>query len=355
MIHPWLQPSWERLLEQGERLHHALLFAGPPGLGKSELAHALAARLLCDRPVPGGEACEQCPPCQWRRAGNHPDLLLVAPESGAEASTGSEVVSGKPPRAGAGQIVIEQIRALQTALSVTAHHRARRVIVIEPAQAMNIFTANALLKLLEEPPAAALFILVTSSPRQLLPTIRSRCQSWNFARPSAHELDQWQQSASVAQRALLGLSGGLPLAAERMAARGLDRFQQRFVDDLSSLSSGGALQLAAQWESWLKSKEAQAADFGVVELVQWMLCWVSDLAVMRLGGRLRFFAHHHDQLRASVENASIAALSGCYNTMLQIRKVARHPLNLRLFLEDMLLRYAAALPSATDRQTTRKR
>ncbi len=60
MIHPWMQPAWTRLVELGERLPHALLFVGPPGLGKRELAEALAARLLCDTPRADGHACGQC-------------------------------------------------------------------------------------------------------------------------------------------------------------------------------------------------------------------------------------------------------------------------------------------------------
>ena len=69
MIHPWLQPTWTRLVELGERLPHALLFVGPAGLGKRALAEALAARLLCDAPRADGHACGHCEPCLWRISG----------------------------------------------------------------------------------------------------------------------------------------------------------------------------------------------------------------------------------------------------------------------------------------------
>jgi len=97
---------------------------GAAGLGKRELAEALAARLLCDAPQADGHACGRCEPCQWRIAGNHPDLHRVVPAAEAAESEGSDEAGGK---AASAQIVIEQIRELQAALNMTGHHSARRV------------------------------------------------------------------------------------------------------------------------------------------------------------------------------------------------------------------------------------
>jgi DNA polymerase-3 subunit delta' len=355
MIHPWMQPAWARLVELGERLPHALLFIGPPGLGKRELADELAARLLCDRPGADGRACGGCGPCQWRLAGNHPDLHRVVPAADAEAggTDGESAADATVKEAGAkdgkarsAQILIEQIRELQSALNVTGHHGARRVVVLDPAEAMNVFTANALLKLLEEPPAGCVFLLVSSAPRRLLPTIRSRCQQWPFARPDEAALAQWKARATSAMQALLAIGGGMPLAAERMEQRGGAALLERFVRDISALQAADALRVAGQWEAWLKSKEALAAGFGLPELADWMQRWISDLAALRLGGRVRFFPAQEGLLSALASRASIAAVSGCYNEITQIRKVSRHPLNQRLVLEDMLLRYARSLSGA---------
>lgn len=346
MIHPWLAPSWNRLLELGARLPHALLFAGPAGLGKRALAEAFAARLLCDAPAADGHACGRCAACQWRLAGNHPDLHLLVPAADAEnaeaaAEEGGAVKEGG--KAASSQILIEQVRALQAALSVTGHHGPRRVVIVDPAEAMNPFTANALLKLLEEPPEGCVFLLVSSAPRRLLPTIRSRCQQWSFARPDAATLEHWRSQAGRGGAALLALGGGMPLAAERLAVVGGDLLLERFVRDLAHLRANEVLRLAGQWEQWLKSKEALAAGFGVPELVDWMQRWVSDLAALRLGGRVRFFPGQDGVLAALAARCSIAAASRCYNEFVQLRRVARHPLNPRLFLEDMLLRYMRAL------------
>lgn len=345
MIHPWLQPTWARLVELGERLPHALLFVGPAGLGKRALAEALAARLLCDAPGADGHACGQCEPCLWRLSGNHPDLHRVVPEAETAAAEG-EGDGEAPAKAASTQIRIDQVRELQGALTVTGHHGSRRVVLLDPAEAMNGVTANALLKLLEEPPEGCVFVLVSSSPRSLLPTIRSRCQQWHFSRPEAAALAGWAAHADADARALLALGGGMPLAAERLAQGGGAAMHARFVRDIGGLQADDVLRLAGQWESWLRSKDALAAGFGLPELADWMQRWVSDLAVLRLGGRVRFFPAQEGVLAALAARMSVAAASACYNELAQIRKVSRHPLSLRLVLEDMLMRYARAVAGA---------
>lgn len=352
MIHPWLRHDWERLVSLAGRLPHALLFIGPAGLGKRELAEELAARLLCDAPRADGVACGQCAACQWRLSGNHPDFYRVVPAAEAEkaenAEKGEAVAEGEggSGKAKSAQIVIEQIRDLQAALAVTGHHSARRVAIIDPAEAMNVFTANALLKLLEEPPEGCTFLLVSSAPRRLLPTIRSRCQQWAFSRPSAEQLEAWRGSAPEAAGELLALVGGMPLAAERLKEGGGAALFDRFVRDLAQLPGGDPLRLAGQWEVWLKSKEAIAAGFGIAQLIDWMQRWVADLAALRLGGRIRFFPAQQGALAALAARANVAGMTNCYNEFAQIRRVAQHPLNMRLVLEDMLLRYARALNGA---------
>jgi DNA polymerase III subunit delta' len=346
MIHPWLLDTWQRLVGLGERLPHALLFVGPAGLGKRELAEALAARLLCAAPTADGQACGRCATCTLRLSGNHPDLFVVVPAADAEVAETEEAREGGERDAAkkkSTQIVIEQIRDLQQSLMVTGHQSSRRVVVLDPAEAMNPFTANALLKLLEEPPEGCVFVLVSSAPRRLLPTIRSRCQQWSFARPAADAVGQWLEGAGAPGADLVALVGGMPLAAQRLAEQGAAALLARFVRDLVQLPAGDPVKLAGQWDAWLKSKEALAAGFGIVQLVEWMQRWVADLASLRLGGRVRFFPAHEAAVAALAQRSSVAAVLGCYNELARIRGVAQHPLNARLMLEDMLLRYARAL------------
>lgn len=346
MIHPWLQESWQRLVGLGERLPHALLFVGPPGLGKRDLAEALVARVLCVQPANDGHACGTCSQCQLRLSGNHPDLLRVVPEADAvapEGEGGEGVEASDGGKKKSAQILIEQIRDLQETLAVTGHQSSRRAIIVDPAEAMNAFTANALLKLLEEPPGGCIFILVSSAPRRLLPTIRSRCQQWSFTRPAPDLLARWLADAGDVDRGLLAVSGGMPLAARRLGEAGAGAQLQRFVRDITQIPAVDPLKVAGQWDVWLKSKEALAAGFGMVQLVEWMQRWVTDLAALRLGGMVRFFPAEEKVLAALLPRTNVASVLNCYNEFARIRRVSQHPLNARLMLEDMLLRYARAL------------
>lgn len=339
-MHQWLQSIWQRLTALRERMPHALLFVGPAGTGKRDLADALAAALLCARPRDDGHACGVCASCMLRLSGNHPDLHLLVPAAQSVASESPPEEGGK---AKSSQIVIEQVRELQSSLGITAHQGGRRVVIVEPAEAMNTFTANALLKLLEEPPEACTFLLCCSVPRMLLPTIRSRCQIWAISPPDEAALCAWAAGKPPELLALARAGGGMPLAAERLAARGMAPHLLRFVRDIGAMSATDPLILAGQWESWLKSKEALASGLDMAQLVDWVQRWVTDLASLRLGGQVRYFPDQEGLLSALALRANVDAVTNCYNELARIRRVARHPLNARLMLEDMLLRVARAI------------
>ncbi|WP_428262258.1 DNA polymerase III subunit delta' [Haliangium sp.] len=145
-----------------DRVPHAYLFTGPAGVGKMSTALALATALECtDAP---GEGCGQCVQCQKVGEGIHPDVRILE-------------------RQGALRIIpIETIRHEVIArIGTLPHEGAVRVFLIEEATALPDPSANALLKTLEEPPTRTHFVLCTTAPDQLLPTIRSRCQRVNFA------------------------------------------------------------------------------------------------------------------------------------------------------------------------------
>lgn len=340
-MHVWLQQTWRRLLALGERMPHALLFVGPEGTGKRDLADALAAALLCARPAQDGHACGHCETCTLRLSGNHPDLHFLVPAAQLASPEVTPVEEGG--KAKSSQIVIDQVRDLQSSLGTTAHQSGGRVVIVEPAEAMNTFTANALLKLLEEPPAGCTFVLCCSSPRMLLPTIRSRCQAWAIPPPDEAALQAWAAGKPPELLRLARAGGGMPLAAERLSARGVAPHLLRFVRDIGALPETDALTLAGQWDGWLKSKEALAAGLDMAMLVDWVQRWVTDLASVRLDGRVRYFPDQQERLSALAMRATVESMTTCYNDLARIRRVARHPLNSRLMLEDMLLRYARAI------------
>ena len=355
MIHPWLLPLWHQVLALGERLPHAILITGAPGLGKRDFAESLAARLLCASSavstavshVHTGEACGHCTACKWFAAGTHPDFKRIVPDSEVDADAAEDTPAESPEdkegstKEKSRQIRIEQIRAVFDALTVTATTEGgHSVVIIDPAEAMNAVTANALLKLLEEPPERCTLVLVSSAPRQLLPTIRSRCQQWPVPRPSQSEYENWRATAGGVSETLLAVTGGLPLAAKRLADKGFEPFLERFIKDIAT-SSIDPLGLAAQWENWLKKdKTTRKVGFHLGILVDWMQRWASDIASLRLGGRVRYFPSQAARLGVLSSRMTPLSAGTCHSEFINFRRAASHPLNLRLFLEDMLTRYA---------------
>jgi DNA polymerase-3 subunit delta' len=194
------------------RISSSYLFAGESGIGKKFTAINLAKALNClkseDRtqststPPPlkkgGVDACDECPSCRKIDAGIHPDVLLISPESG--------------------QIRIEEIRAIDEILSLKAFEGRTKVVVVDDAETMNQYAANAFLKTLEEPPSDSLIILVSSKPDRLPDTIQSRCSRINFT-PLSHEACEMVIKKVISEEKAATRKAGKPatLQADRLS------------------------------------------------------------------------------------------------------------------------------------------
>lgn len=336
----WLQPLWRDLRARDGRLPHALLFCGPSGSGKRLFAEHLARALLCQQPDAHGGACGQCPDCTWIASGNHPDFftLIPAADEAVVDDEGEGGDGGKKEKAKSTQIVIDQVRGLQASLEVGAggHAGGRRIVIVDPAEAMNTAAANALLKSLEEPNGLAMYLMLSHAPRRLLPTIRSRCQVIDLPRPDAAEAVEWMKRAGIVNPALLGFASGLPLAARELAAGPLQVSRQQLAADLSNLRVRDPLRLAADWEARLKAKGAAEAGFTTSVLLSWLQRWLSDGVRVARGLSPRFFADHAAELQQLARGNGDAWLH-CYREMNAHRPLAQHPLNQRLFLEEIAL------------------
>lgn len=337
----WHEPQWRELLSATAGLPHALLLTGPAGIGKRAFAEALAARLICENPASAvAPACGGCPSCRWLAGGNHPDFRLVVPEAEAEAESEA---GGDDKKRASRQIRIEQVRALEEFVFVGGHRNGSRVVLIDPADAMNPAAANALLKILEEPPSSVYFILVSSQWRRLLPTIRSRCRVLPLKRPGYDEARSWLAARGDARAMdILPLLGPAPLLALEESERGRASSLLGFVGSLSD-PGRDPLALAARWETHLQARNESGLPMEA--LVVALQRWIADLALERLAGRARSRSGK-DALRVG-EKASVAALIRCYNDLVKMRSLASHPLNPRLFLEEMAARYLRALAPGT--------
>jgi DNA polymerase-3 subunit delta' len=243
---PWQGDVWQRLAQarQQQRLAHALLLTGVPGIGKQRFAEALAQSLLCQSPdVLTGYACGQCRHCVLYQAGSHPDIKRI----GFEVSK----TTGKLSR----MITIDQIRDWVAGQGQTANLGDWKISIIEPAEQMNTASANALLKFLEEPTPGTLLILISPMPGALLPTVRSRCQQLPLPIPQSAEASSWLQqqlSISSAQAEQLLADGDAPLVVAQAWLDGTATLSHEREQTLQAALTGGLslFVMAEQWQSY---------------------------------------------------------------------------------------------------------
>lgn len=303
----WHQTIWQQLQAARKQQHlpHALLFNGQTGCGHEHLVYAFAQSLLCLQPDQLGFACQQCRSCQVFASTAHPDFMLLAVAEDKQA------------------ITVEQVRALDRFLELSRSYSPNRVAVIVNAELMNANAANSLLKSLEEPADNSYILLFTANKAGIMPTVLSRCQQLRLAQPTHVEALAWLQNQSLVQAAddLLSLVKGRPLAA--LAEDSGERLAQKtlFFNQFKALLAGrtSIIELAAHWEK----HERQ-------ELLDWQLTWVQQLIRQETGDSC---------------SGEAAELSGylkpntlwpIYERLLELKALATHPLNGRLFVENML-------------------
>ena len=325
---------WTSLQDRRERLPHSLLLVGQKGLGKFELARLFAASLLCESPLSDGGACGKCLACNWFEQGNHPDFRLLQPEA---LSDDIEVEDGK--KKPSQQITIDQVRDLDEFFNIGTHRGGLRIVLVNPTEAMNRNTANSLLKTLEEPSPGTLFLMVSSEPMRLLPTIRSRCQAVPVPVPSARLAAKMLTDDGLGQaERWLAMAGGAPRLARELAEIG----QSAWLDILAKRLGGGrsvdALGAASELEKAIKDSKGKLLLKQVIEGLQ---KWMVDLNLARNRLPVRYFLPHQATISGLADMIPPARLMQAYRASLTRRQEAEQPLNARLFLEGIFLEYRA--------------
>lgn len=276
---PWLSVVWQRLQQalQQQRLAHGLLFCGSPGLGQTELAERLAARLLCSAPQ-AGDACGQCRSCRLRAAGTHPDLRRVGLLERDDGRLKTE-------------IGVDQMRELGPWFALTTQLGGAQVVLIDPCDRLNTAAANALLKTLEEPSPGRYLLLRADRPERLPATVRSRCQRIEIRLPDHAGALAWLSDQGVAgeraSAALEAADGHPPLALQLAGEGGLKRRAEVRADLQALLQGRQSAQAVAQ--RWLAGSPAECLQDAVASL--------RDAARQRLAAGLTLPADFHKLTR----------------------------------------------------------
>jgi DNA polymerase III subunit delta' len=319
LVHPWNEPLLRTVLRRNAQLPHALLIHGPRGIGKLALAERIAAVILCETRECQSRPCGACGACRWLAAGNHPDFRRLEPEalsrqmaeeSGAPAPE-TPARKTKP----SSEIRIEQVRELADFLGLGSHRGRSRIALVHPAEDMNVHAANSLLKGLEEPPAGAMFLLVSHRPARLLPTIRSRCIAVPVAPPPRDAALRWLSEQGVADPdRWLAFAGGAPLRALEYAnaSDSMDRLLRAL--DTRDPAALPPLEDREQLETLADALQKLALDRALVACgLQPKYCTTS-----------------------SETAGTMAAWLAFARRMGKDRALCRHPLNPRLFASAML-------------------
>ena len=325
---PWIASQAQNLLTQRG---HAWLLVGPSGLGQYELALAMARAWLCDNPS-GQGACDQCASCHAIDVHAHADLCVLMPEA-VSLELGwplSEKVQGELATDSGGEgkkrkpskdIKVEAMReTIEFAQRTSARGRGKAVLVF-PAERMNIFTANALLKTLEEPAGDVKFVLASEAAHQLLPTIRSRCLVHAMQWPDQSSALHWLQTQGVSESqagVVLRASGGRPQDALAFTP------------------------ISSQWQHLPKAVQrgdiSIFKDWTAAQLVDMLHKFCHDLLALKAGAVPRFF-DAADLPRVG----SWHSLTGWAKALADTRRTLEHPYNPGLMQEALLSQAQLAL------------
>ena len=335
-IYPWQRTDWKKLrqYQTNDSIPHALLLTGKQGLAKSNLALLWAETLLCESIFPGSlsddtaKACGECASCSLFQSGSHPDFLVVEPSEPGKA------------------IKVDQIRDLVEFVSLTCSRAKFRIIVISPAEAMNVNAANSLLKTLEEPPPNTIVILVSASPASLPATIRSRCRIFAVSPATSEVLQNWlaqrRQNTADEREFALSISENSPVNAAFYLDSAILKLNSSLLEDWYQLAIGTA-KASKIAEKWLKQ-----ADNLPIKLVY---TWVVDMIRYRslddgspsktdAGMKEIFYYKYNQQIESLACSIPLKRLFGIYDKVIELIKPGNTALNDQIQLESLLIQWS---------------
>jgi DNA polymerase-3 subunit delta' len=301
-----------RALDFG-RLPHALIFAGPDGVGKRSLALLLARRLNCVQPV-NGEACDRCSSCRKIIHATHPDLQMIEPDGAF--------------------IKIDQLRSLINEIAYQPFEGRLRVAILNNADQMRVEAGNCLLKTLEEPPSRSILILVTAKPYALLGTIRSRARLIQFGLIEEREIEDYlirhagrnAEDARLAA-ALSNGSLGAALASDAAQTREMRTLALRFIALL--LHRESFTHASALASGLPKDRESFQAWLEMVAIL------LQDVYYAQVAPARR--EHQDDEIQNLARSAAKASVIGAVKAVKNLKAALPFNVNRQLALEALFV------------------
>lgn len=296
-----------------QRFHSSYLFVGPPQVGKRKMARAFAMAIFCHEVE--GDYCGECSRCRRILHDRFPDFQIIEPDGA--------------------YIRIEQAREMMAEAAMQPFEAERRVFVLDPVDRMRPEAANSLLKVLEEPFDFAHFILITSNPKAILPTIESRCQKIRFsALPYdlvALQLQKQFELSPEEAATLARISGGKPGLAEQLAQEEFLAERDAIVESLACVAQGGeveALRIAGEFRGNQQS---------AVKYLELLIPVLRDAALLSEGGSAVFNLDRSERIREATGNIPSSNLVAAWQDATECTGNISRMANVQSQLERVLL------------------
>lgn len=311
MLFPWQNEDFYKLANSFiNGSFHALLVYGGARTGSRELISELLQFMLCQNKY-DLRACKQCNSCVLFTENNHPDLYLLAADDSNERKTST--------------IKVEQIREATDFSYRSLHLSNHKVIFIPSLEELTVSSANALLKVLEEPPSRCIFVLQSIDLSRVLPTIKSRCFKFGLTKPSYNDAIQNLSDIPDAEFWLRYYDGEplfeVPFTVEQ---------KNIFINTLQTPSIVNIFNL---------TKEIDPKKVGIGIVLDFFLKWLCDLIQVVEGAEASYFIENTQTMQSLVTRINKDKFYNLQQEVVFLIEWSNHPLNHKLQLENILLKY----------------
>lgn len=313
MLYPWQESDYKYLIDSYVRGNFTcLLVQGAANSGREKLLDRLINYMLC-LDIVANQPCGKCSACILFAENNHPDYYILAADSSEERKNNT--------------IKVEQIRDLIDFAIKSRHISTQKIIFLPDVGQLNLNSANALLKILEEPPQGCIFILWAANISQVLPTILSRAFKYQLRIPTREQaLAHMVAAADINAKFWLDYFGGEPL------------FEIPLDNDQLGLLQNGLLKPSID-NIFNLTRELDPKKIGMRIWLEFLSKWLTDLSSLKLGGKAAYFIGLTDSLAALARQVNLTKLFNFYDELIFMLPWSEHPLNHKLQLENLLFEY----------------
>lgn len=309
-LYPWQLNDYDYLLRLKTKLPHAIILHGARGIGINELARNWVYSLHCPHSnTHGGYYCGVCNSCLLLSDGAHPDFYVLTPEEDEKT------------------IAVAPVRKMIDFLALSTHMSAYKIVFIEDTMLLNLNSANMLLKILEEPPSYALFVLLTHNIHSLLPTIVSRCHKYRISSPDPAIARSYLSTQHLEDYEFwLKFYNYSPLFETAIDNNQL----QRFIQVLAIPNADKIYELTSEFDG-----KTIAYSF----ILEFIGKWLSDLISYKLTDELIYFEDYTSLIEPLISKLNLDKAFFLQDKLSFLMAWVNHPLNYKLQIENLLLNY----------------